>query len=373
MQGEEEIRVLLIDEDPHDVELMQRMLADGFSVEVINHLGSVMNYLREGYDIVILDLNLPDSQGYDTFEAVEKMSGEVPVIVLTHNSDVSLATRAMSHGAQDYLFKETINSEVMARSVRYAIERNKLVQEQKVIMRELQRSNAELQQFVYVASHDLQEPLRMVTSYLGLMERTFKQQLDPKAKEYIDHAVEGGNRMRELINDVLAYSRVDTQGKKLAPVDMNAVVSKLLTVMDGPIKENKAEVIVDPLLTILADESQMNRVMQNLIGNALKFHGSERPVIHISSSPGEREWTFSVKDNGIGIDSKNNTRIFEMFRRLHTSEQYEGTGIGLAICKKIVEGHGGRIWVESEPGKGATFFFTIPNMENRNGKRNRSP
>jgi signal transduction histidine kinase len=372
MQGREEIRALLIDEDPHDAEHMQRMLADGFSVDVINHLALVMDQLEHGYDVVILDLNLPDSQGYDTFEAVEKMSGEVPVIVLTYNSDLGLATRAMSHGAQDYLFKETINSEVMVRSIRYAIERNKLVQEQKAIMRELQRSNAELEQFVYVASHDLQEPLRTVTNYLQLMERTFEHQLDPKAKEYIEYAVEGGNRMRELINDVLAYSRVDTQGKKLTPVDMNTVVSKVLTVLKVQIEENKAEIAVDPLPTILADESQIIQVMQNLIANALKFHGPERPLIRISSSPGEREWTFSVKDNGIGIAPQYHERVFEMFQRLHAREQYEGTGIGLAICRKIVDGHGGRIWVESEPEKGATFFFTIPSAENRNGKRNHS-
>ena len=190
-----------------------------------------MDQLKHGCQVVILDLNLPDSQGYDTFEAVGKMSGEVPVIVLTSNSDSKLAKKAMSHGAQDYLFKETINAEVMTRSIRYAIERNNLVLEQKAIMAELKRSNDELQQFVYVASHDLQEPLRMVTSYLSLMERTFKHQLDPKAKEYIDHAMEGGNRMRELINNVLAYSRVDSQGKKFVPVDMGDVVAKVLAIL----------------------------------------------------------------------------------------------------------------------------------------------
>jgi signal transduction histidine kinase len=372
VQGNTTIKVLLIDDDPNDVHHMERMLIDDFSVEVINHLASVMEQLRHGYDVVILDLNLPDSQGYDTFEAVEKMSGEVPVIVLTYNSDLKLATKAMSHGAQDYLFKETINSDVMTRSIRYAIERNKLVQEQKAIMSELQRSNAELQQFVYVASHDLQEPLRMVTSYLSLMERTFKHQLDPKAKEYIDYAMEGGNRMRDLINDVLAYSRVDTHGKKFAPVDMCTVVATVLTTLRAPIEENKAEVIVDPLPTVVADESQMIQVMQNLIGNALKFHGSDRPIIRISLLPGEKEWTFSVKDNGIGLDMVDAEKIFLMFQRLNNRDKYPGTGIGLAVAKKIVERHRGRIWVESELGKGATFFFTIPTAEARNGKRNYS-
>ncbi len=369
MQGRQKVEVLLVDDDPGDSELVRQMLTDDFTVDVVNHLASVMGQLKQRYDVLILDLNLPDSQGYDTFEAVENMSGEVPVIVLTSNSDRKLAMKAMSHGAQDYLFKETINAEVMVRSIRYAIERNKLVQEQKVITRELQRSNAELQQFVYVASHDLQEPLRMVTSYLSLMERTFKHQLDPKAKEYIDYAMEGGNRMRELINDVLAYSRVDTQGKKFAPVDMGAVVAKVLAILRITIEDTKAEITIDPLPTINADESQMMQVTQNIIANALKFHGPDRPMIHISSSQGDKEWTFSVKDNGIGLDTSDAEKIFQMFQRLHSREEYPGTGIGLALTKKIVERHGGRIWVESRKGEGATFFFTISTEEIWNGKR----
>jgi light-regulated signal transduction histidine kinase (bacteriophytochrome) len=370
MNGKEKLKVLLLDDDPEDVEQLERMLSDDFSFDVINHLASVTDQLRQGYDVLILDLGLPDSQGYDTFEAVEKMSGVVPVIVLTSNSDRKLAKKAMSHGAQDYLFKETVNAEVINRSIRYAIERNKLLQEQELIMAELKRSNAELQQFVYVASHDLQEPLRMVTSYLSLMERTFKHQLDPKAIEYIDHAMEGGNRMRELINDVLAYSRVDSQGKKFVPVDMGEVVAKVLAILRVMIEDTKAEVNIDPLPTISAYESQMIQVIQNLIANALKFHGQDRPMIQISSSMGEKEWTFSIKDNGIGFEMKDAEKIFLMFQRLHSREEYAGTGIGLALTKKIVERHGGRIWVESMPGKGATFFFSIPATEPTNGKQN---
>jgi hypothetical protein len=369
MQGKERTKVLLIDDDPEDVEQVEAMLADDFSVEVINHLASVMDQLKHGFDVVILDLNLPDSQGYDTFESVEKMSGEVPVIVLTSNSDRKLAMRAMRHGAQDYLFKETINAEVIIRSIRYAIERNKLVQGQKTIMDELQRSNSDLQQFVYVASHDLQEPLRQVTNYLSLMERSFKHQLNPKAKEYIDYAMEGGNRMHELIEDVLAYSRIDSSSKKFASVDMNEVAAKVLTVLKLEIEENRAEILIDPLPTVMADESQMTQVMQNLVGNAIKFHGSDLPMVQISSSLGKKEWTFSIKDNGIGLEMANAEKIFLMFQRLHGREEYPGTGIGLAIVKKIIERHGGQIWVESRPGKGATFFFTIPIG---NGKRNHS-
>ena len=201
------------------------------------------------------------------------------------------------------------------------------------------------------------------------MERTFKHQLDPKAKEYIDYALEGGNRMRDLINDVLAYSRVDTQGKKFAPVDVGAVVANVLAILRVAIEDSKADVTIDSLPMITADESQMMQVMQNLIANALKFHGPNQPMIHISSSPGERKWTFSIKDNGIGLDMADAEKIFLMFHRLHGREEYPGTGIGLALAKKIVERHGGRIWVESRQGKGATFFFAIPTAQNGNGKR----
>jgi PAS domain S-box-containing protein len=225
---------------------------------------------------------------------------------------------------------------------------------------ELRRSNAELQQFAYVASHDLQEPLRMVINYLSLLDSRFKGRLDPKAQEYVTFAVEGGERMRQLINDLLEYSRVETTGKEFALVNMDDVVSKTLSLLKMPIAESGAKIIVDPLPTIMADESQMMRVMQNLIGNAIKFRSQEQSRISISAAPGVREWNFSVKDNGIGLNMKYADKIFQMFQRLHTKEEYPGTGVGLAVTKKIIERHGGRIWVESEEGKGATFFFTIP-------------
>ncbi len=226
----------------------------------------------------------------------------------------------------------------------------------------LKRSNAELQQFAYVASHDLQEPLRMVVSNLSRLEKRNKDLLDDKSKEYIHFAVDGGTRMRSLIDDLLDYSRIETKGKKLVPVDMNAVVAKTLTVLKIPIEENNAEIIVEPLPTITGDETQMSQVMQNLIGNAIKFHGDERPKIEVSSRQNSREWIIAVKDNGIGIKMEYADKIFQMFQRLHTREKYQGTGVGLAIVKKIVERHGGRIWVESTEGKGSTFMFTLPKV-----------
>jgi PAS domain S-box-containing protein len=233
------------------------------------------------------------------------------------------------------------------------------ITEKKHAEEELKRSNTDLQQFAYIASHDLQEPLRMVISYLTLLEKRHKDQLDPEAEEFVQTAIEGGKRMKLLIDDLLQYSRVDTVGKVFESVEMNDLVERTLLMLKGPIEESKAIITVDPLPTVFADGSQITRVMQNLIVNAIKFHSPARPEVHISASTGPGEWIFSVKDNGIGMDVKYADKIFQMFQRLHIKDEYPGSGVGLAIAKKIVERHGGRIWVESEEGKGATFFFTI--------------
>jgi PAS domain S-box-containing protein len=224
---------------------------------------------------------------------------------------------------------------------------------------DLRRSNAELEQFAYVASHDLQEPLRMVTSYLQLIERRYKGRLDADADDFIGFAVDGAERMKGLINDLLAYSRVGTRGGDFRPVDCNAVLDRVKQYLGLAIEENHATITSAHLPTILADEAQLVQLFQNLIGNAIKFHSDRPPHIHIDVQMDAAEVLFSVRDNGIGIDPQFDQRIFVIFQRLHRKNEYGGTGIGLAICKKIVERHGGRIWVESLPGAGATFYFTI--------------
>lgn len=240
------------------------------------------------------------------------------------------------------------------------------VTERKKMEAELKRSNHELQQFAYLSSHDLQEPLRMMVSYMSLLERKYKGQLDPQAHEYISHAINGGTRMRQLIDDLLVYSRVETTAKESTPVNMKEVVEDTIKVLKVQIEESKADIYIDPMPTIMADGSQIHQVMQNLISNSLKFHGPERPMVHISAREGIKEWTFSVRDNGIGMNMEYAGKIFQMFQRLHTKEEYPGTGVGLAIAKKIVERHGGSIWVESEEGRGATFYFTIPVSPRKN-------
>ena len=238
-------------------------------------------------------------------------------------------------------------------------ERKQAEEEVRKAMAELERSNAELERFAYVASHDLQEPLRMVSSYTQLLEKRYKDKLDDDAHDFINYAVDGAKRMQNLINDLLTYSRVGTRGKPFELIDCEAVLDATLANLDVAISSSKAKVTHDPLPTVMADEGQLVQLFQNLIDNGIKFHGKKPPRVHISAEQKDSEWVFSVKDNGIGIDPQYFDRIFIVFQRLHREEEYKGTGIGLAVALRIVRRHGGRMWIESQPGKGSTFHFII--------------
>ncbi len=227
---------------------------------------------------------------------------------------------------------------------------------------ELQRSNEDLQQFAYVCSHDLQEPLRVISNYTQLLARRYANRLDQDANDFIDFTVDATKRMQELINDLLLYSRVDTKGKEFVSTNCSQIVAMALANLKVAISESGAVVEFDDLPDVNGDSSQLLQVFQNLIGNAIKFRSKEEPVVRVALEDSGRNWTFIVKDNGQGFDMKYGERIFVIFQRLHTKEMYPGSGIGLAVCKKIIERHGGLIWAESEPGQGAKFSFTIPKL-----------
>lgn len=367
MEEEAKINVLLIEDNPGDARLLREALAGingkPFGLEWADLLSKGLDVLtRQKVDVVILDLTLPDSKGLNSVDKLHTAAPWVPVVVLTGLDDENTGLEAVRRGAQDYLVKEHVGWEgrIFARVMRYAIERKQVEERLQKASLELERSNKELEQFAYIASHDLKEPLRMVTSYAQLLSKRYRGKLDADADEFISYMMNGTNHMRQLIDDLLAYARVGTRGKEFEPVNCDTIVDVAISNLQMAIKETGALVTHDALPTVVGDDVQLSLLFQNLIGNAIKFHGPEPPHVHLSAARNAGEWLFSVRDNGIGIDPQHKEVIFVIFQRLHGKAEYPGTGMGLAICKKIVERHGGRIWVESEPGKGSAFYFSIP-------------
>jgi signal transduction histidine kinase len=261
------------------------------------------------------------------------------------------------------IYREDIGMQMILLAIEDITESRQREKELKKLSEELARSNTDLRDFAYVASHDLKKPLQSIEGFAKLLGRRYKGKLDAKADEFIEYIGSGVKRMQELIKDLLEYSQIGAKEKKFKPTNCSGVVEKALGNLQAAIEERNAVVTYDELPTVMIDTPQMISLFQNLIDNAIKFHGEEAPRIHISTERKGDEWVFSIRDNGIGIDPKDSERIFGMFQRLHGSTDYPGTGIGLAICKRIIERHGGRIWVESEAGKGSTFYFTMPCMQ----------
>jgi len=264
------------------------------------------------------------------------------------------------------IFHETKRMQMILLAIEDITERKRVekelkqADELKQAVEALELSNRDLEQFAYVASHDLQEPLRMVSSFTQLLAKRYQGKLDKDADEFIAYIVAGAKRMQALINDLLTYSRLDTRGESFGPIDSEAAFNQAVANLRVAIKEGEAVITHDPLPPLIADNSQIVQLFQNLLGNAIKFRGKEPPRVHVSARQENNEWVFSFRDNGIGIAPDYFDRVFVIFQRLHGREEYPGTGTGLAICKRIVERHGGRVWVESELNKGSTFYFAIP-------------
>jgi signal transduction histidine kinase len=360
--GSGKLRALLVEDEPADVELSLRALRQaGFeaTADVTQTVEEFTNLVRKNsYDVILADYKLPGWNGMESVEILRREGLDIPVILVSGALGELTAVECIKQGAADYVLKDQMTR--LPESVRRAIREKKLREDHQQAQLELSRSNRDLEQFAYVASHDLQEPLRMVATYTQLLAERYRGKLDGDADKYIHYAVDGALRMQKLVQDLLAFSRVGRQGAALRSIDCNVVLRAALQNLEAALQESGTVVKADSLPVVIADSAQLTQVFQNLIGNGIKFRGEGAPTIQIKAEGKDKEWTFSVEDNGIGIAPDQTENVFVIFRRLHTREEYAGNGIGLSICKKIIEHHGGRIWVESEPGPGSTFKFTLP-------------
>jgi signal transduction histidine kinase len=367
--GERRLRILLIEDAPSDAEIeIAELRRGGFDVaaDVVETRNQVRDCLEKNkYDIILADYSLPNFRGMDTLDILREKNLNTPLILVTGALNSETAVECVKQGAMDYILKDhlarlTIAVRRALEDVRVRQERARAQAQLAAKVEELARSNCDLEQFAYVASHDLQEPLRMVASYTQLLAERYRGKLDSSADRYINYAVEGATRMQALLEDLLAFSRIGRNGVKPTPTDVNTAIDEVLKNLALPLKEQSVTVTCNPMPTIMADRFQVVQLFQNLIGNAIKFRATRNPCVTISAEKKGQEWLFSVFDNGIGIAADHRDLIFKIFQRLHTRVEYPGNGVGLAICKKIVEHNGGRIWVESELGHGSNFRFTFP-------------
>jgi signal transduction histidine kinase len=364
-----ELRVLHVEDSEADAELVAQALRKcGFSasiVVVMEELEFEREIRAHPPDIVLADYNLPQWKGMDALDVIRREGLDIPLILVSGALGDLTAVDCIKRGATDYVLKDGLAR--LPEAIRRALqERDSLRLRQQAEaelarkIQELARSNAELEQFAYIASHDLQEPLRMVATYTQLLAERYRGRLDENADKFIGYACEGALRMQALIQDLLAFSRVGRNCEACVTVDCHALLQDILQSLGPAIRESGAVVTHKKLPVMWSNRSQMTQVLQNLIANAIKFRGREAPAISVQAERSGEHWLFSVSDNGIGIAPEHAENIFVVFQRLHTRTEYPGNGIGLAVCKKIVEHCGGKIWVESKAGQGSTFKFTLP-------------
>lgn len=364
-----QLRVLLVEDDPSDRDLILRELGKS-EFEIISDVAETADEFRQKVkthrpDVVLADYNLGLWRGTEALEIMREEGLDIPLILVSGALGDVAAVECIKQGVTDYVLKDSLARLPVALrgALKDKIARAERKQAQESLARkveELARSNADLEQFAYVASHDLQEPLRMVSAYTQLLAERYRGKLDDQADKYINYAVDGAVRMQSLIRDLLAFSRVVRQETAVQSTDCNQVVDRAVDNLQAAILESRAVVSHGPLPRVMANGSQLQQVFQNLIGNAMKFKGSENPVIRITATQEGSESIFAVADNGIGISAEHAESIFIIFNRLHTRAEYPGNGIGLAICKKIVEWHGGRIQALSRDGGGTIFKFSLP-------------
>jgi signal transduction histidine kinase len=362
------LSALLVEDNLADSELVLRELRRG-GFEVISEVVQTADEFRQKLqtttpDVVLADYNLGSWRGMEALEILRTEGRDIPLILVSGALGDVTAVECIKLGVTDYVLKDSLTR--LPISIRRALqekqarhERHQAEADLAKKAEELARSNRDLEQFAYVASHDLQEPLRMVAAYTQLLKERYADKLDENANKYIHYALEGALRMQTLVQDLLTFSRVG-RDRKRAAVASDDAVQEALKNLTAALQESGAVVHPDGLPTVSADRLQLVQLFQNLIGNAIKFRGEKAPVITVRAAQNGPEWVFSLSDNAIGIAGEHVEAIFVIFQRLHTRAEYPGNGVGLAICKKIVEQHGGRIWVESKAGAGASFKFTLP-------------
>jgi signal transduction histidine kinase len=364
-----EIRVLHVEDNEMDAELVAQALRQGgfaFSVVVVQTEAEFERQLRlHSPDVVIADYNLPQWKGMEALEVLRRAGLDIPLILVSGALGDITAVECIKRGATDYVLKDGLAR--LPEAVRRALQERRLLrlrrQAEEDLARkveELARSNAELEQFAYIASHDLQEPLRMVAAYTQLLAERYRGRLDENADKFLGYVSEGALRMQTLVQDLLAFSRVGRDCAACARVDCGAAMAGVLLSLGPAMQESGAVVTHGALPVVWANRSHMTQLLQNLIGNAIKFRGKEPPAISVQAEKTGEQWQFSVSDNGIGIAPEQAENVFVVFQRLHARTEYPGNGIGLAICKKIVEHCGGKIWVEAQAGHGSIFKFTMP-------------
>jgi signal transduction histidine kinase len=417
--SEPRVNILLVDDRPDNLFVLEAVLEPlGQNlVRATSGKQALQQVLENDFAVILLDIQMDDMDGFETADLIRtrKRSRHTPIIFMTaYEEERFRPEKAYALGAVDYLLAPIIPEVLRAKVTTFVelfwkteqmrqqgerlrqlerLEFERRLDEEKLRLteeryreisrqsaeleqrvrertrdleeanRQLQRSNHELEQLAYVASHDLKEPLRKVRIYLQLLQERYRGRLDARADEFIGHAVDSAGRLQALVNDLLAFARVDSRGGARAPASCEAAFDQAAANLEAAIQESRAAVTRTALPTVCGDGTQLVQLFQNLLDNAIKFRGEAAPAVHVTAERRGNAWRFAVRDNGIGIEQQLSDRLFVLFGRLHRARAYPGTGIGLAICKKIVEGHGGEIGVESEPGRGATFWFTLPALE----------
>ncbi|HEY9850373.1 MAG TPA: response regulator [Leptolyngbyaceae cyanobacterium] len=375
--------ILLVDDRPENLRVLYTILKkQGYQPRgVVSGQMALSSAKINPPDLILLDIMMPGMDGYEVCRCLkeDENTREIPVIFISAKGETFDKIKAFSVGGVDYITKPFEVEELIARIENHLTlyrlqkqlqEKNWLLEKEvrnRMLIeaalsksnQELSRSNEELEQFAYIASHDLLAPLASITIYAQLLEGRYQEKLDEQGKNFIIKIVKGCHRMQTLINDLLEYSRLGNQENSLELTECNLIFEEACTNLQAAIRNNQAVVTRSDLPILKADGFQLLQLFQNLLSNAIKYRREEPPIIHISALLKEDSYLFSVRDNGIGIESQYTNQIFQLFKRLHSTKKYPGTGIGLAICQKIVEYHGGSIWVESEYGKGSIFYFTI--------------